>query len=342
MKKCLLIIQQAANAPKILIFIIFPLFVAFSARATGEKFVLWESFEEILTPGLPTGWTVVNQNMDDKQWETIKYGGLPLRHQCARYNGNPLLPASDWMFSPSVSLDAGTDYTLSFLCKVSGASVQKLRIFIGNSPDPSAMTTQLYDDNNITNTTLQEITISFSVPASGIFYFGFYCYSDPNQKQFFLDDISVSCVSSELNLKFVLTKKLLDPSTIPAYSATEAILGYTIIENVSSGSLVVNTSFNVGSLESEYELSYIVIAPGGDTLQNIISAEPEPFSSSRTFEQVDPGKAKGRYEDIQKSFIFTQTGTYSIRVVYLSSRKSSSYNAWLGKLISDPVTFIIQ
>lgn len=318
-------------------------FLAFSALATGEKFVLWQSFEEIVTPGLPAGWTVVNQNMDDRQWETTKFGGLPERHQCARYNGNPALPASDWLFTPSVNLEAGTNYTLSFLCMVSETSVQKMKIFFGNSPDPSAMTTLLVDYTNLTNTTLQTYSVDFTVPVSGSIYFGFYCYSDPNQKQFFLDDIQIACPTSELSLVFILTKKLLDPGTTPVFGTNDTIEGWTILTNTSPVSRVLNTSFGLGPIYAkEYELSYIVIPPDGDTLQFVIRTIPAPLSTNRKYEQVDPGKYGGRLENLQKLFAFSQTGTYTVRAFYRNYFRTQTDDAWLGSLFSDPVTFIIQ
>jgi hypothetical protein len=325
------------------VLIIFLLLFSFHGQASNYKFILWESFEEIPTPALPNGWTIANLNGDDKQWETIKYGGIPERHQCARYNGNPTLPASDWLFTPATSLDASTLYTLSFLCKVSPVSVQRMKIFIGNTPDPLGMVTQLFDNSNITNTTLQTNSIDFSVATSGTYYIGFYCYSGPGQKQFFLDDIMVSCLSSDLNLTVALVKKLLNPAETPAYLVNDTIECYVILENATSGILVLNTSFNVGSIsDPEYELSYIIIPPNGDTLHYVILSEPEPFSTSRKFEMVEPGNVKGRFEDLQQSFIFSQTGTYTVRAVYRSYQKSQSYDVWLGKLISDPVTFTIQ
>lgn len=316
---------------------------AFTSQATNYKFILWESFEEIATPALPVGWTRVNLNGDAQQWETNKYGGLPARHQCVRYNGTSPLPANDWLFTPPMSLSPGILYTLTFQCKVSPGSTQRMKICVGNAPDPGAMVTQLYDNPMIINPALQEFSVDFIVPVPGDYFLGFLCYSNPGQNQFFLDDIQVSCQSSELNLKFALTKKLLDPSATPAYAATEAIEGYAVIENASTGILVLNTSFNVGSVsESGYELSYIVTPPDGIVLQFVLRSEPEPFSTSHKFEMVEPGKVKGRYEDIQKLFRFTQTGTYTVQAVYRSYYKSPGYDVWLGKLVADPVIFTIQ
>jgi len=321
--------------------VLLPVTFSLQSQALNFKFVLWENLEELATPALPAGWTVANLNGDNKQWETIKFGGLPASHQCLRYEANPALPADDWLFTSPILLNAGLPYDLSFLSKVSPGTVQKLKIFIGNSPDPTSMA-EIYNNGNITNSNMQMISLVVNVVSSGNYYLGFYCYSDPNQKQFFLDDILMSCPTADLNLKFALTKKLLDPSVTPSYSTTEAMEGYAIIENVSPDFLVLNTSFNVGSIsEPGFELSYIIISPNGDTLAYVLRSEPEPFSTSRKFETVNPGMVKGRFEDVQKLFRFTQAGTYTLQAVYRSYYKSPGYNVWLGRLTSSTISFII-
>lgn len=326
------------------IILLFTLLIyALSAGANNKKYVLWESFEDIIAPGLPAGWIVENSNSDSRQWATVEVGGIPGRSQSIRYIGDPAMAADDWFFTPPLNLNPGTQYTLSFYAKVSPASVQKIGVFLGNSPHSSAMAIPVYNNSIITNTLIQKFTVSFNVGSPGIYHFGFHCYSDANQKQFYLDDILLSRPTSDLNLTFSLADQLLYPGLTPSYGVNDTIEGYTIIENTSSQTLIINTSFNLGGIRDvRNELIYIVIPPGGDTLQYVIRGEPEPFASSRTFKNVEPGEIKGRIEDLQKLFLFTQTGTYTARVFYRSIYKSPSYDVWLGELLSDPVTFIIE
>jgi hypothetical protein len=342
-KRCNSNIRIELQVARSVILISLMLLFTLPAAASNKKYILWESFEDIVAPGFPADWIVENTNADISQWETADAGGIPGRSQSIRYVGDPVKPADDWFFTPVLNLDPGIEYTLSFYGKVSTASVQKLGIFLGNAPQSAAMLTPIYNNASITNIEMQKFSVSFTVVISGIYHLGFHCYSNANQNQFYLDDILLSQPTTDLSLTFSLADELLNPGIIPSYGVNDTIEGYTIIENTSMQALVMNTSFNIGgSNDIRNELIYIVIPPDGDTLEYIIRAEPEPFATSRTFQNVEPGEIKGRVEDLQKLFLFTQTGNYTARVFYRSIYKSENYDVWLGELLSDPVNFIIE
>ena len=173
------------------IFIFFMLFVMVSlVWASAEKFVLWESFEDITPPSWPLGWLTEDYNGDGFTWETKKYGGLGEHPQCVRYSAQ--VTADDWFYTPALTLNAGVTYTLSFRYKVSSTSVQKMNIWFGSTQASGSMTTQIYNNSAISDTIMTLVTATFTVPISSVYYIGFHCYSDPNLLRLFVDDILVS------------------------------------------------------------------------------------------------------------------------------------------------------
>jgi hypothetical protein len=340
------IIHQIKKCSKLnLIIILFITGFCTNANAIGERFVLWESADNIAPPLIPVGWTVENANGDNYIFQTVEYGGLPESHQCFRYAGNPTSPADDWLFSPELKLDRGIQYTLSFRIKSSTNSIsEKLNVWIGSQPSSSSMTTMLIDKDNITNKTMKLVVLNISVQTSGSYYLGFHCYSLPNQKHLFLDDIKLAMPSTEFEISFAFTKQLLNrTSSPPTYNKTDTIDGYLFLTNVSNNSIVVNKSLNVGdSYEYGTGLTYIVTNPDGDTLYFALKAEPEPWSTVKSYTMVAPGNFIGRLEDLQKLFTFTKSGTYKMTVIYRNYHQSQNNDSWLGKVISEPVTFTVK
>ena len=88
----------------------------------GYRSVLFENFESISPPNLPSGWATVNANGDQGIWETRRYNGVKWGRNCIRYVRDPLTPANDWVFTSGVDLLVGEDYTLEFMYRASSAS----------------------------------------------------------------------------------------------------------------------------------------------------------------------------------------------------------------------------
>ena len=64
--------------------------------------------------------------------------------------------ADDWLFSPGFTLQAGVTYAIRFNYGAYGAAwPEKLAAHIGTAQNVGAMTTQVFDNNNVINTTWQ-------------------------------------------------------------------------------------------------------------------------------------------------------------------------------------------
>lgn len=315
----------------------------YSEAQEAKQFILYEDFESIIPPALPAGWTLVDANGDGRTWQTKKFGGHSTSPQCFKYSSDAIIVANDWFFSPSVQLQFGIPYTLTFRYKVSKGAVHKMNAWIGNSPLPAGMTTQIFSNTSLTDTIITELSVGFTAPASGNYYLGFHCFSDANNGFINVDDVTIACSSTNLQLNFVFTKFLLNRGTTPSYNLTETLEGQVILENIGATTLVLNKSFNVGQVYApETGIAYIVIDPDGDTLDYVLKAEPEPWPSESNFISLYPSTITGRYDDLQKMFWFTKTGTYTVRVLYKNKYQSQSSNAWLGKIISNPITFVME
>jgi len=98
----------------------------------------------------------------------------------------------DWLFSPGFNLEQGTTYTLSFLYAgaFEGYS-EKMKVFIGNADTSAAMTQMLYDFTAISSAAYQPVSVTFTVPASGIYHFGFQALSDAGNFGILIDNFSV-------------------------------------------------------------------------------------------------------------------------------------------------------
>ncbi|MCX6273500.1 MAG: choice-of-anchor J domain-containing protein [Bacteroidetes bacterium] len=142
-------------------------------------------------PGeLFTGWSITDVNQDGNTWNTGSMGG----HSgpwCA-YMTSGAQQADDWLISKCISLESSKLYKLSYWYLTPGMFwPQDFQVSMGNSGEPSALTTLLDGYSSITNNTYQPSAVWFTVPAAGSYYFGWHCSSGPNSLDLVIDDISI-------------------------------------------------------------------------------------------------------------------------------------------------------
>ncbi len=325
---------------------IFSFFIIISlVHATGERFVLWESFEDIIPPSWPLGWLTENSNGDSQTWETKKYGGLGERPQCVRYSASALIAADDWFFTPALTLNAGFTYTLSFRYKVSNSSTQKMNIWFGGAQTSVGMTTQIYDNNTLTDTIMALVSADFTVSVSGVYYIGFHCYSDANQLRLFVDDILVSYPETDLGLTVILEKEMTSPGGTPSFGLSDSIESVAVLKNLGASDINLNQRFTIGGLTNFHcELQYICIDPTNDTLIFNITIEESQLKGS-DFKLLLPGKTTGKIYNLRSPFTFSELGTYTLYVRYQNYHKhpdDAAIDVWMGRILSDPLTFILE
>ena len=99
------------------------------------------------------------------------------------------------MMTPGFALQSGRTYFVNFYQKVASASFpEKMKVTVGNAPDVISQTTVLWDNaggTDLQNTTYLLRTVQFSCTTTGTYYFGFNCYSDADQWNLFVDEITI-------------------------------------------------------------------------------------------------------------------------------------------------------
>ena len=109
-----------------------------ASAATGQTVAFYEFTNEVST----LGWSAVDTNEDGITWGFTEYlNGLA-------YIGNTTEKASDdWLFSPALTLDGGTDYLLEYTVALRGCfAPETLDFYIGDQPNVGSMTRQLVSE----------------------------------------------------------------------------------------------------------------------------------------------------------------------------------------------------
>lgn len=164
-------------------------------------------FENATVPNLPGCTEDVNAGSGNN-WETdFEPSSVPgFSGNVLRYGYDYIDPADAWFFTQGLNLTAGVQYTISYKYGNNSTSyTEKLKVAFGTSKDVSAMTNPIADYPSINDKTLHEESLTFTVPATGIYYIGFNAYSDANQDNLYLDDINVT--NANLAVSEVAQKK---------------------------------------------------------------------------------------------------------------------------------------
>lgn len=152
----------------------------------------------------PLGWSIENENHDNIPWDVVSNIATPdLAHSTpnAMHVIFSLQTMSDYLYTPPVILENGVAYEMRFWFKTVGDGwvpypVERMKVLLGNDNDHSAMTTEIYKNDNIDNQEWAQAVVPFSVNATGEYFFGFYAYSEPNQGILLLDDVLIDLFTS--------------------------------------------------------------------------------------------------------------------------------------------------
>jgi len=143
-----------------------------------------------------SGWMVFDGNSDSTIWYSSTSAlspNSPNHGRHARYHYNTVNAADDWLFSPGFTLQVGIPYQIRFNYGArSSSNPEKLAVYIGSSQNVVSMTTQLFDNNHVINTTWQPGSGTFTPSSSGTYYVGFHCYSDADMYELAFDDLLVA------------------------------------------------------------------------------------------------------------------------------------------------------
>lgn len=162
-----------------------------------------ENFDAITVGFMPCGYTVADVNNDGSTWQVAATTGSTTgatAPNSMRYTWNSVNAANDWFFTPALSVRAGSQYQVTFKYKTlvdpTVPTSEKLEVTYGTTPTAAAQTTQLWKNDKIQNSTFATTgatQVAVIKPTTdGNIYVGFHAYSDSDQYDLYVDDISIT------------------------------------------------------------------------------------------------------------------------------------------------------
>lgn len=144
------------------------------------------------------GWQIENTNNDSYSWNIIPTNGHS-GTSCLQYPYSSWDAADDWVITKCMNLQSISTYKLSFWYKAEDPSwPEKLKVNFGTIPFSANLTTNIIDLPNISNTSYLEAIAYFTVPANGVYYLGWKCYSPALMFNLYLDDINITDITVDI------------------------------------------------------------------------------------------------------------------------------------------------
>ena len=199
--------------------------------STGLPYTV--DFENVTVPALPGCTMSVNAGAGNN-WETSDppSDSQGFTTNVLKYHYNSSNAANTWFFTQGLNLTAGVQYTISYKYgNNSSTYVEKLKVAYGTSPDAAAMTGSVADYPSINDGVAHTESVTFTVPATGVYFFGFNAYSDSDQYYLYIDDISIN------NANLATSEVAVAKNTIQVYPNP-----FTDVLNISDSKNVKNIS----------------------------------------------------------------------------------------------------
>jgi len=165
--------------------------ITFNTKCLASEVPYTESFETVLTPYLPICSSVSN-DVDDVNWTTVNSPGNGFNSKALSYGPNENNVGGAWFFTRGINLTANQNYKISYRFGNNSAGLhESLQVKYGTTETAEGMALEIADHADVTGGSAQINSVTFTVAATGVYYFGFKAYSAVNQWQLFLDDIKV-------------------------------------------------------------------------------------------------------------------------------------------------------
>jgi hypothetical protein len=163
--------------------------VTFTTTCAPQNVPFTENFEAANTPDLPACTSQITVGFGNN-WQTQTWNNSGFSSKVLRNPNPPGETMNSWFFTNGVNLVQGQAYTISYKKGTSnGFTFHNLKVAIGASASVAAMTTTLADHVNFAGNATTE-NIAFTVPTTGVYYFGFNGYNGTSGT-LYVDDILV-------------------------------------------------------------------------------------------------------------------------------------------------------
>lgn len=193
----------------------------FDAQSTDTQFIApcdaaglpyLMDFNDAIVPDLPNCTSQENLGSGNN-WTTTVYNSNGMSGNVLRYLYNTSNAANVWFYTQGINLEAGEDYQISYKHAASALYPENLEVAYGTVPSATSMNTTLIDSPGLDGA--GDELIYFTVPADGVYYFGFHAYSAADQNYLYIDDILIEIVPTCITpTDFVLEDVSSDSFTI--------------------------------------------------------------------------------------------------------------------------------
>ncbi|MDI1256122.1 MAG: choice-of-anchor J domain-containing protein [Flavobacterium sp.] len=218
-----------------------------------------EDFENSTTGESPACGSVLNLGNSQNQWFVDNNPGSGFTSKTLRYSYDFSNAADTWYFTRGVYLTAGTEYTITYRYGNNAGFgggpngyPEDLTVMAGIGASPDNMSVAIADYVQWDNGVPTDESITFTVPETGNYNFGYHCHSAANEYYVFVDDIHVDvALSTNLPTKETIgyypnpVKDVLNLSYTQNIStvAVYNLLGQKVLDNtVNANSAKVNMS----------------------------------------------------------------------------------------------------
>lgn len=142
----------------------------------------------------PAGWTMINAGSGNPWTENVDPAHALSGTHSMKYSPAPA-KANAWAISPVVFMSASQTYLIKFSYEIAAGNTPSpgdtIRLTIGNANTVAAQTTVLHTRTLYLTTYLTQ-QVTYSPPVSGNYAIGLNCAADPNQREIYIDDISIT------------------------------------------------------------------------------------------------------------------------------------------------------
>lgn len=167
----------------------------FTTDCTIQDVPFVQDFESAIVPSLPNCATSDNAG-NGNNWETYdeSQDSNPIMNsKVLRYKFDIFNSANAWYFTNGINLQTGINYQISYRFANNTANTnffEKLKVGFGSVVAAADMQI-IADHPHISDAIPESHMVVFSVPADGVYYFGFNAYSNFNASVLYVDDIEI-------------------------------------------------------------------------------------------------------------------------------------------------------
>lgn len=168
-----------------------------SAAAQSNKVTFGDGYTVPFTEGFDTSdafdlWTIFDLNGGS----TWAYDATNKRAYYLYDIGKK--PGDDWLISPKFALKAGVTYRYSMYARTYSRNSypESFKVMLGSEAKPEAMTTELLKKEDWKNVDGENMQVTFTVPADGIYHLGIYEYSASYMYRLDIDDVAISILDN--------------------------------------------------------------------------------------------------------------------------------------------------